>query len=625
MTVRIRLLALRLGLLFLLYSASRALFLVFNFESYNQVPLDGIVGAFAVGMRFDIAAICRINAPIIFLSVLPGPFFQAPWYQKFLKIVFLITNIPFLIINVVDYEYFKFTGQRSTLNLLDMAADIPQQIGQLSFHYWYLVAVGGLLVFLFYHFFPERPLLPSGAETRQESWKWTRELIAMIGIVGIAVLGGRGGWQSRPLTAGLGEGGDSHSLSLLALNSSYTLLRSQRKCDTESLAKVRFFATDDELRKEFPSKNRSSRTTNGRRDNIVIIIVESLSAEYTGIGNPGHGFTPFLDGLAKEGLAFRNGFANGRRSIDAPAAILAGLPHLLDETFYCTQFKELHGIGSVLKEQGYNTSFFHGGQNGTMYFDVVSQRMGFDQYYGLNEYPRPEDSDGRWGIPDEPMLQFMTQEMNQRKEPFATVLFTLSMHNPYKLLPQYEGMFSKGDLPIHEIVGYFDYSLKKFFETAEKMPWYKNTLFVITGDHIGPRNSIAPRLIDNYRVPVVFFHPGHDLPKINPDKIIQHVDIKPSLLDLLGIVTDKTLPFGHSIFDPAYDGLALGQKSGIYWIAHKNYYLEYQIHGPSTLFGLANLVAPITDKPEIKEQLERKLKAFIQWFNTGLAENRLYR
>lgn len=623
--IHIKHLMMRLGLLVLLYSVSRALFLAFNFQSYNQVPLNEILTAFVVGLRFDIAAICRINGVFIVLSVLPFSFFEKTWYQRVLKIVFLVSNIPFLLINIADYEYFKLTGQRSSLSLLDMGSDIPAQIGQLSFHYWYLAVIGGLVIFMLCYLFTEPSRVSMTTQARQRPWMWARDFLIMIVILALAVVGGRGGWQRRRLTVALAQVGDRESLSHLALNSSYTLINSQRKCDTGSLTKVHFFRTDEELKKEFPPKSLSGRPKSEQLDNIVIIVVESLSAEYTGIGNPHHGYTPFLDGLAEKGIFFKNSFANGRRSIDATPSILAGLPHLRDETFYCTQFKRLHGIGSLLKEQGYNTSFFHGGKNGTMYFDVFSQRMGFDRYYGLNEYPKPEDSDGVWGIYDEPMLQFVAQEMTRHKEPFATVLFTLSTHNPYKLPPQYEGVFPKGELPIHETVGYLDHALKKFFETAEKMPWYKNTLFVITGDHIGPAKTISPKLIDGYRVPLVFFHPGRKLPKVNSERIAQHADIGPSLLDFLGIATDRTLPFGHSIFDPTYDGLALGQKNETYWIADKNYYLEYRFNGPSKLFRLAELGSPIMDKPDVKEKLETKLKAYVQWFNNGLAEDNLYR
>ncbi|HYA29294.1 MAG TPA: LTA synthase family protein, partial [Acidobacteriota bacterium] len=304
--------------------------------------------------------------------------------------------------------------------------------------------------------------------------------------------------------------------------------------------------------------------------------------------------------------------------------ILAGLPHLKDETFFCTQFKHLHGLGSILKEKGYNTIFFHGGKNGTMSFDTFSLRMGFDSYYGLNEYPRPQDSDGIWGIYDEPYLQYVARQLARRPQPFASVVFTLSTHNPYKVPARYESVLPTGDQPILQTVAYFDLALRNFFDTAAKMDWYKNTLFVITGDHIGPPKTMSPRLIDSYRVPIVFFHPGRKLPPASRDRIVQHVDIEASILDYLGIATDKVLSFGHIIFDAGYGGFAVGQKAGNYWIADKDYYLEFRPGMPSKLFALSNLDTPVTDKPDIQARLETSLKAYIQWFNNGLAEDRLY-
>lgn len=619
---KLTLLLKRLVLLLVLYTLSRALFLAFDLQSYQQAGLYELLSAFLVGLRFDVAAICRINSVCIVLSILPFAFVEKTGYQKFLKFIFLVSNIPFLIVNVVDYEYHKFSGQRSSLSLLDMGSDITSQIGQLSFHYWYLVAFSILFSLTLYYFLPA-PALPS-TPVRRGPFNRTRGIIVMLVVLALSILGGRGGWQPRRFSTALAEVGDKESIAQLALNSTYTLINSQRKCDAASFSKIRYFVSDEELKRQFPSNRISAHVTGERHDNIVIIIVESLSAEYTGAGKPHHGFTPFLDSLAEKGVFFKNAFSNGRRSIDAPPSILAGLPHLRDETFYCTQFKHLHGVGSLLKEHGYNTSFFHGGKNGTMSFDTFSMRMGFDRYYGLNEYPKPEDSDGVWGIYDEPFLQYMAQELSRKPQPFASVVFTLSTHNPYKVPDQYEGILPNGPLPIHRTVAYFDHALQNFFARAEKMPWYKNTLFVITGDHIGPPETDSSRMIDNYRVPIVFFHPGRKLPTVNRDRIVQHVDIGPSILDFIGIATDQTLPFGHSIFDPSYDGLAVGQKAGNFWIADKKYYLEYRPSAPSKLFALAKLDTPLTDKPAVQAQMERKLKAQIQWFINGLAEDRLY-
>ena len=135
--------------------------------------------------------------------------------------------MPFLIINVVDYEYHKFTGQRSTLSLLDMGADIPNQIGQLSFHYWYLAGISVLFI-LSLHYFFRRSLSDFDGESEPAGIgaMGPRSFDLLI-VVTLATIGGRGGWQRRRLTTALAAVGDRESLSQLVLNSTYTLINSQ--------------------------------------------------------------------------------------------------------------------------------------------------------------------------------------------------------------------------------------------------------------------------------------------------------------------------------------------------------------------------------------------------------------
>lgn len=331
---RVNLLFMRLGQLVLLYSISRLLFLAFNFQSFSQLPVRETLLAFLVGVRFDVAAICRINGFFIFLSLLPIPFTQSNGYQNVLKLFFLVSNIPFLIVNVFDYEYFKFIDQRSSLSLLDLTADISAQLGQLAIHYWYLVVTGGILILFFCRFLPDHVPLSTPTDGSLRFRGLLRDLTALMVAVGLAVLGGRGGWQKMPLSVAQSDMFDKPVLAQLALNSSFTMLHSDRKCDAKSFPKLQFYVTEEELKREFPPAKPANRSNPERRDNIIIIIVESLSTDYTGVGRPGVSYTPFLDGLAKKGIYFHNSFANGRRSIDAPPAILAGLPHLRDETFF---------------------------------------------------------------------------------------------------------------------------------------------------------------------------------------------------------------------------------------------------------------------------------------------------
>ena len=608
------------GLLCLIYTLLRGLFLAFNFQSYQQDSLADIAKAFSAGLRVDVAALCRINALFIFLSLLPFAWVASRPYQRFLKFMFLLANVPFLFLNIVDIEYHKFTGHRSSISLFDMSTDIPSQIGQLATHYWYLVALAALTGLVLSYFWPQvtaAELVKSGKPA-----PWAVDVAALLVVAPLVAIGARGGWQGHPLTPVRAAIGDDENLSQLALNSTYTMINGNHKCD--GMHNLYFFANDAALEGYFPARKRYLDSSGSQLDNVVIIIVESLSTDYTGIDAPGGGFTPFLDSLARRGLYFKNSFADGRRSIDASPSILAGLPHLRDETFYCAQFTQLHGIGSILKDHGYQTSFFHGGRNGTMHFDDFSRRMGFDTYYGLNEYPERQDSDGVWGIYDEPYLQYFARQLSRQRQPFASAVFTLSTHNPYKVPTQYENVLPSGSLPIHKTVAYFDLALQKFFATAAKLPWYENTLFIITGDHIGPPATISPRMIDSYRVPIVFFHPSKKLPPVSRNKIVQHVDIAPTILDYLGIDTRGLLPFGHSLFDADYPGLAFGQNGGNYWIADRDYYLEYRPGISSKLFSFAHVDVAIADRQDIKNRLESKLRANLQLFNNGLATGQLY-
>jgi phosphoglycerol transferase MdoB-like AlkP superfamily enzyme len=131
----------------------------------------------------------------------------------------------------------------------------------------------------------------------------------------------------------------------------------------------------------------------------------------------------------------------------------------------------------LLGEKGYETAFFHGAPNGSMGFSSYTHLAGIKKYFGQNEYQKKGDSDGTWGIWDDPYMQYMANEMNTLKQPFFASFFSLSSHHPFRLPDEYVGKFPKGPLPVQEPLGYTDMALRNFFRTASKMPWYKNTLF----------------------------------------------------------------------------------------------------------------------------------------------------
>ena len=279
------------------------------------------------------------------------------------------------------------------------------------------------------------------------------------------------------------------------------------------------------------------------KPNVVIFILESFGKEYSGAFNKNSGiknfesYTPFFDSLATQSLIATNAFANGRQSIHGMSSVLAGIPSLKD-AFTSSPFsnQKIQSVVSVANEMGYDTSFFHGAPNGSMGFLGFGNILGFKHYYGKTEFNNDAEFDGIWGIWDEPFFQFFAQTLNQKKSPFLATVFSVSSHHPFKIPAKYEGKFKKGPLEIHEPIGYTDFALKKFFETAKKMPWYENTIFVFVADHT---NQVGypeyEKAMNRFAIPIMFYSPNEKY-KLHGEITTpaQQMDIYPTLADLMG-------------------------------------------------------------------------------------------
>jgi phosphoglycerol transferase MdoB-like AlkP superfamily enzyme len=277
------------------------------------------------------------------------------------------------------------------------------------------------------------------------------------------------------------------------------------------------------------------------KPNIVIFILESNGKEYFGCLNkdmdiPNYkSYTPFVDSLAQYSLIFTDAYSNGYKSIHAVSSILAGIPSFKD-AFTSSPYpkQKTESLVSVLKNQGYTTSFYHGAPNGSMGFLGYTNILGVDQYYGKTEYNNDADFDGVWGIWDEPFFQYFEKGLTKEKQPFMATLFSVSSHEPYKVPEKYEGKFPKGDVNIHQTIGYTDFALKQFFKKAKNEPWFNNTIFVLVGDHgntiyydeykkEGNKNSVA----------MLIYSPGGKYVGVNKDYANQ-IDLYPTILDMIG-------------------------------------------------------------------------------------------
>jgi hypothetical protein len=599
----------------LLFTACRVVFAVFNFGLMSDAPLRAWLHAFAEGVRFDLSVLCLVNAPWILLSLLPLPWECKLGWRRALLILFLAVNLPLLLLNLIDVELYAITGRRLTMDLLDEGGgDVWRLLPQFFVHYGHMAlasALAGVAIW--------RLCSPLKETARLVRRGW-RQALWLFPVVFAIVLGVRGGLQVKPLSTAHALSVGHGPLSALAQNAPFSLWRTKRRARLrrigapESIARARAL-----LRAESGASPAFGR---GKGGNMVVVILESFGAEYTSLGG-GVSYTPFLDSLMKQGLSFQRHFANGRESIHALPALLAGLPQLMEEPYVRSAYASnpLRGIGGELGRGGYDSAFFHGGQNGTMHFDDFTSLAGFKHYFGLNEYPRREDYDGVWGVPDHLYLPWMARSLSELKPPFLAAVFTLSSHQPYTVPPPYKGRFSKGTLAIHESIGYSDEALRLFFAEAAKQPWYKDTLFVLTADHT--QKCEARRFcheIGRYRVPLVVFRPGGDLPKADLARSTQHTDVFWTLLDWAGVDPGPGLPpFGRSLFRLEDPGTALWRAHGSYVMVRGSRALRLtnkgQVEGPFDADRDWNFDQPLG---EARDDLESRLRASIQVFNDGL-------
>src|SRR5690606_35786309 len=246
----------------------------------------------------------------------------------------------------------------------------------------------------------------------------------------------------------------------------------------------------EELEKIYPVIHHPKDSTEFKKLNVVVLILESFGKEHVGALNKDinngtyKGYTPFLDSLIGESYTFNRSYANGRKSIDALPSVITGIPSV-GEPFVLSIYSgnKTTSLAKLLGDEGYETAFFHGAPNGSMGFSAYTQLAGIKHYFGKDEYSNDKDFDGIWGIWDEPFMQFMADKLTEMPEPFFASFFSLSSHHPFKVPEKYQGVFPKGPLPLHEPVGYTDYALRQFFEKAKKAPWFENTLFVLCADH----------------------------------------------------------------------------------------------------------------------------------------------
>ena len=620
----------RVFLAYLFYSLARVLFYFYN---NNIIIIDSFSEFFnlcLIGLTFDTSAILYVNSLFILISLIPIKHNSRPIFQKGMFVLYFSTNITAYVTNFVDFIYYKFSQSRLTTTVFDLLENETNKLDLMSsfiVDYWHVFLIFIISIVLWIYLY--NSITFKSNESPKNFKYYGFSLFWSLIIIFISIVGMRGGLgnATRPINMV-----DAHRFvkkgihADFVLNSPFCLIRTYKK----NYFKKKNFLIDSEINSILNPRKKLNDSIYSK-PNVVLIIMESFGREYIGAFNKNNeiknyvSYTPFLDSLANKSLIFTNAFSNGRQSIEALPSILASLPSFkvpFTSSPYANQ--EIQSLVSVFNELDYSTSFFHGAPNGSMGFLGLSNILGFDNYFGKNEFNDNSLYDGYWGIWDEPFLGFMKDELDKFKEPFFSTFFSLTSHEPFKVPKEYKDVFPKGEVDMHQVIGYSDNALRTFFNSSKSEPWFKNTLFIITADHCNQFwYPFYREPINRFAIPIIFYHPNNSFRGENSE-LSQQLDIFPSIIDLVGY--NKPInSWGRSLFSNKSDQPFSIHFSGtVYHFSMNEYNLVFDGEKVIGVYNVKDYALSNNIMSDVDYSIEeRYLKAFYQDYMNRIIEGKL--
>ena len=524
-----------------------------------DIPLSTLFESFVIGARFDMVVLSYLLIPLFILSNIPFLSFERLKITRMviLTLFFFGTGLIFFL-SLVDIEYFGEFGTRLSLWALEYT-DHPDMM-------WYSIRSGypvalylllwgaALLVFALMVL-----KIKKGIFLIKRKVGILRHLVYFMLGLALLVLGARGRTRLAPIDWGLAYFSQYGFANQLALNGVYTLSKSwwedSHENRNELLEKYHFYPSSQALsevqkllfnpreimtdslhslaRWYYPNLNSQP----NKDYNVVIVFLESWLSKYVGTLGGKPAVTPHFDSLAQQGILFDRFYATGTHR--GVVSILCSFPSQTGRSLMrkYTDNGVLESIAEILKEKDYSNVLVYGGD---LQFDNMEGFLrirGFERFIGEGDFPE-EERLGKWGVPDHLVFRRANREFAKfGDKPFLGVIVTLSNHEPF-LLPDDGFKIFSPEVPQWEYLNTFHYSdwaLGQFFHSAEKQPYFQNTIFVLVADHGRFMESQTELPADRFHIACLFYAP--DILGSFPRRIstvASQTDLIPTILGILG-------------------------------------------------------------------------------------------
>ncbi|HEU4664119.1 MAG TPA: LTA synthase family protein [Dokdonella sp.] len=542
----------------------------------SGVPLDPLywLYAFAVGLGYDLVALVYVAWPLVlFLWLVPRRVFASRPLHVLLALLLLAMVYGLLFVSAAEWLFWDEFASRFNFIAVDYLVYSREVIGNIRASYPVgkvlaaLAIVAGLIVYLARRTWRPRP---DASRMRQRSAVTFAWLLLTI-LVSYAVDGEYKNATTNEYVNELAGNGVYEFFSAYR-NNELDWQRFYRTLpDATAFERTRALLKTPEA--EFVDDDPRSITREIRNPgpekhlNVVLISVESLSANYLAAFGGTKQVTPNLDALASKSLFFTNLYASGTRTVRGLEALSLSVPPTPGQSIVKRPDNEnLFSLGSVFDGKGYESLFVYGGYG---YFDNMNYFFSHSGYRTVDRSEIPSDqvhSANIWGVADEDLFTLALREADRNAaagRPFFEHVMTTSNHPPFTY-PTGRIDLPSGKAGRAGAVKYTDWALGDFLARAATKPWFDDTVFVITADHCSSSWGRSAIPMNRYHIPLLIYSPKHIAPG-RVDRLMAQIDIPPTLLGLLDFSYTSQF-YGYDLFklEPGRERALLGnyQKAG---------------------------------------------------------------
>ncbi len=511
--------------------------------------------SFVAGMPMDLSAAAYIGAIPLLILLIAFMIGKIPAWQKFFKVYMIISICIISLLTVIDLNLYREWGSKVDYRAFSLMMASPDAALTSSLSSPIFLSLVIMTFLIFTGIVISKRFIPAMKEIRYPSFVIRLFLVA--GIVGLFIVAGRGGVSTSPLTVSSAYYSNNQALNHSAINTSWNFIRDvidQKEAESNAFQHMDAKKASVICDSLFLAKDSVIPVLKNNRPNIVLIILESFTADLIEDLDGEKGITPFFSTLIDQGLLFTNLHSTGFRTDIGFTSIMTGYPSLATKSIINIPIKsqKLPALSSSLYKNGYQTSFYYGGE--TDFFNLRSfvLQKDFQRLVDVRDFQKTETT-SKWGVFDHVVFNRVLLDLKKEQQPFFSTILTLSNHEPFELpdAPKFPGK----DRPnqFRSTAYYTDQCLKNFFEAAAKESWYNNTLFVLVADHghrlpkeeneaWEPRRSHIPLLFAGNVLKDEF--KGKTM-----NQIAAQVDIPASLLSQLGISSDE-FAWSKDLFNP---------------------------------------------------------------------------